>query len=170
MFKESYKKITSSDLFKDFASKNPDLELCAVFFITDYFGNDNKKTLDYKLGDKIFSFSLDEHDSIKMKEDKLVQETDERKFPVLQKVEPNLESDPDLDEIEGIAKTRTLDEGIHAKFSKIISVLQKYEGRQVWNLTCMLEGLIIIHIIIDSTTGEVVKFERKSMMDLIRKK
>jgi len=34
----------------------------------------------------------------------------------------------------------------------------------------MLEGLIILHIMIDSETGEVIKFERKSMMDLIRKK
>jgi hypothetical protein len=49
-------------------------------------------------------------------------------------------------------------------------VLQKHEGKQIWNITGMLDGLIILHILINADTGEIDKFERKSMMDLIKKK
>jgi hypothetical protein len=34
----------------------------------------------------------------------------------------------------------------------------------------MLDGLIILHIIIDAETGNVDKFERKSMMDMVKRK
>ena len=56
---------------------------------------------------------------------------------------------------------------------KIIAVLQihEHEGeeRQIWNLTCMLEGLQILHILVDSDSGDIIKFEKKSMMDFIKK-
>ncbi|VVB78115.1 Uncharacterised protein [uncultured archaeon] len=169
--KQTFKQISESNLFKDFIKENPKAELCAGFFVIDLFGNDNKKSLDYRVGEKIFSFSINELGKIKMNEDKLV--TDEsRSFPKLEVIEPFVNSD--LDEVESAAKIRALDEGISAKFSKIIAVLQKYEhekkNKQIWNLTCMLEGLIILHILVDSQTGEIIKFERKSMMDMIRKK
>jgi hypothetical protein len=164
-FLQTYQTIISSDIFMNFKNQFPDAEFCAGFFITDFFGNDNKKSIDFKVGERIFTFSIDELGIIKMNEDELIKNA---KFPALEKVNPDLKID--LDEIEGIAKTRALDEGISARFSKIISVLQKYEEKQVWNLTCMLEGLIILHIIADAETGEIIKFERKSMMDLIRKK
>ncbi|MEK6860125.1 MAG: hypothetical protein AABX54_04910 [Nanoarchaeota archaeon] len=172
--KQTFKEISESFLFKDFIKQNPDAELCAGFFVLDFFGNDNKKSLDYRVGEKVFSFSINELGKIKMNEDKLVN-SENRKFPELKKINPGVRFD--LDEAESTAKIKTLDEGIASKFSKIIAVLQKYkseetneEEKQIWNLTCMLEGLIIIHILIDSDTGEIIKFERKSMMDLIRKK
>ena len=164
-FKQTYETIISSEDFKNFKKEFSDAEFCAGFFITDFFGNDNKKSIDFKVNDKIFTFSINELGNIKMNEDELIKNT---KFPILEPVSPDLKFD--LDEIEGIAKTKALDNGISAKFSKIISVLQKYEGKQVWNLTCMLEGLIILNIIIDGETGNIIKFERKSIMDLIRKK
>lgn len=163
--------IKDSEEFKKFIEDYPEAELCTGFFVTDFFGNDNKKSLDYAVEDRVFSFSINELDKIKMYEDKMV-EVKGKEFPKLEKIDPNVEVD--LDEATGIAKTRTLDEGIHAKFSKIIAVLQKYnhngKDMQIWNFTCMLEGLIILHIIVDSETGDIVKFERKSMMDLIKKK
>lgn len=172
--KKTFETIKNSEEFKNFIKQHPDAELCAGFFIIDLFGNDNKKSLDYKVNDKVFSFSINELGKIKMNEDKLV--TDEKKeFPELKKINPDIKVD--LDEVESISKVKALDEGIASKFSKIIAVLQKYksketndEEKQIWNLTCMLEGLIILHILIDADTGDIIKFERKSMMDLIRKK
>ena len=170
-FKKTYQIITKSKVYKDFIKENPKAEICAGFFITDFFGNDNKKSIDFKINEKIFTFSLDDNDEVKINEDKLIQEKG-IKYPELKNLDPDIKVD--LDEAEGIAKTRTLDEGIHAKFNKIISVLQKYEHngklRDIWNLTCMLEGLIILHLLIDAESGDIIKFERKSMMDLIRKK
>jgi len=166
-FKETFEKIKASEIFNRFIEENPDAELCAAFFIIDFFGNDNKKSLDYKIGEKIFTFSIDDFGKIKMIEDKLVQER-EIKFPKLEKINPVV--NVDLDELKSISGIKAIDEGISARFSKIIAVLQKHEGKQIWNLTCMLEGLIILHVLIDSENGEIIKFERKSMMDLIRKK
>jgi len=170
-FKQTHETIINSGIFHNFIKQHPHAELCTGFFVIDMFGNDNKKSLDYKVDDKIFSFSINELGKIKMNEDKLV--TDEsKKFPELKKINKDIKVD--LDVVESTAKIKALDNGLSSKFSKIIAVLQNYEhegkNRQIWNLTCMLEGLIILHILIDSETGEVIKFERKSMMDLIKKK
>ncbi|MDD5193746.1 MAG: hypothetical protein PHF67_04140 [Candidatus Nanoarchaeia archaeon] len=164
-FKQTYETITSSEIFRDFKKQFPEAEFCTGFFITDFFGNDNKKSIDFKVGEKIFTFSINELGNLKMNEDELIKT---KQFPTLEPINPEFKVD--LDEAESTAKIKAVGNGINAKFSKIISVLQKYEGKQVWNLTCMLEGLIILHVIIDANTGEVIKFERKSMMDLIRKK
>ncbi|MFA5258854.1 MAG: hypothetical protein WC979_06070 [Candidatus Pacearchaeota archaeon] len=169
--KRTFETITNSEEFKKFREEYPDAELCTGFFVTDFFGNDNKKSLDYKLGERVFSFVVNELEKIKMYEDKLVK-VENKEFPKLEVITPDIKVD--LDEITEIAMAKTLENGICSKFSKIIAVLQKYKHNekdiQAWNLTCMLEGLIIIHIMIDSDSGEIIKFERKSMMDLIKKK
>lgn len=167
-FKQTYQIITNSEVFQNFKKTYPDAELCAGFFIIDFFSNDNKESIDYKVGDKIFTFSLRDDKSIKMEEDKLM-ETEKNPHPSLEKITPDIKAD--LEDIRATAQISALDNGISSKFNKIIAVLQKpnKEEKQAWNLTCMLDSLIILHIIIDSETGEVIKFERKSMMDMIKK-
>jgi len=163
-FKELLEKVESSSEFKDFIGKYPDAELCAGFFIMDFLSNDNKETLDYKIGEKVFTFNVKE-DKIFVDEDKLV---DEPGRPSLVKIDKEI--NVEVDELKSIVGTRALDEGIGAKINKIIAVLQKYDEKQIWNLTCMLDGLIILNVHVDALNGDVLKFERKSMMDLIRKK
>lgn len=170
-FKSLLQQIESSKVFKSFKEKYPDSELCVGFFIIDFLSNDNKQTLDYKTNSKIFTFELKGEDII-MVEDKLI-ETPEK--PPLLKIDSEIKIE--VEELKGIVGVQALEHGISAKFNKIIAILQKYESeetnnkeKQIWNLTCMLEGLIILHILIDSQTGDVLKFERKSMMDLIKKK
>ncbi len=169
-FKETYEKITDSEVFKKFIEDNPDAELCAGFFILDFMSNDSKKSIDYKTGDKIFTFDLKDDGYVKMNEDELVK-TDSNSVQLL-KLDPEIKTE--LDELKGIAGMEVLNNGISAKFNKIIAVLQNQmrEGKEysIWNLTCMLDGLIILNILIDAQTSDVIKFERKSMMDLIRKK
>jgi len=165
--KETLEILESSEEFNKFKKDHPKREMCAGFFIIDFFGNDNKRSIDFKCEDKIFTCSLRDDDSVKIQEDKLVEAKD-IKFPELQEINPEIKID--AEEAIGITKTRTLDEGISAKYNKAIAVLQKHENKQVWNLTCMLDGLIILHSLIDAETGEIIKFERKSVMDLIKKK
>lgn len=141
------------------------MELCAGFFILDFFGNDTKKSLDYKIGGKIFTFTLEDNADVIFNEDKLINLPNK---PQLSKLSPEIKVE--LDELKSIAGVRALDEGINSKFNKIIAVLQMNEGKQIWNLTCMLEHLIILNILVDANTGEIIKFERKSMMDLIKKR
>ena len=68
-FKQTYESIISSNIFKDFKKQFPYAEFCTGFFITDFFGNDNKKSIDFKVGEKIFTFSINEFGNIKMNED-----------------------------------------------------------------------------------------------------
>ena len=44
------------------------------------------------------------------------------------------------------------------------------DEKQVWHLTCMLEGMGIVTIIVDSESGEVIKFEKKNVMDFMNVK
>jgi len=169
--KDSLKLIEESKEYEKFKQEHPNAEICAGFFIIDFFGNDNKRSIDYKCDSDIFTCSLRDDDSIKVEQDKLI-ELKDVKLPELKTVNPDIKID--LDEVSSIARIKTLDEGISAKFSKIIAVLQRYDHQgkdmQVWNLTCMLEGLIIIHMLIDAQTGDIIKFERKSFMDMVKKK
>ncbi len=162
-------KIESSKVFKNFKEKNPDAELCAGFFVLDFISKDTKQTLDYKLeqGKKVFTFSLEGED-ITVREDELVDAPEKHK---LKKIKPSV--NVEVEELKSIAGTKKLDEGLASQMHKIIAVLQIYEHegeeKQVWNLTCMLEGLQILHILIDSDSGDIIKFEKKSMMDFIKK-
>ena len=163
-FKKTLQKIESSNEFKDFIKQNQDAKLVAGFFIIDFISNDNKKSLDYIANGKIFTFDILENGKVKFNVDELIEKTNHK----LTQISKNITVE--VDELKSITGTRILDEGISAKFSKIIAILQNNNNKQVWNLTCMLDGLIIINILIDANTGEIIKFERKSMMDLIRKK
>ena len=164
-FKQTHETITQSKIFKDFIEKTPDAELIAGFFILDFLSNDTKTSLDYKIDSKIFTFSLNKNNETTVAEDKLIERPD---LPILTKINPDIKID--LNEIPSIAQKQAEENKITAKFHKIIAVLQNHEDKEVWNLTCMLDQLIIIHILINAETGEIIKFERKNMMDFIRKK
>ncbi|MBT4135897.1 hypothetical protein HOD75_00865 [archaeon] len=164
-FKETHEIIESSNAFQNFKKQYPDAELCVGFFIRDFVTDEERNSLDYKTEDKIFTFDIKDNNEILQKEDKLI---DEGNHPQLKSIKPEVKIE--VDELKGLTGTQALDHGISAKFHKIIAVLQNHEDKQVWNLTCMLENLIILHILMDSETGEIIKFERKSMMDMIKKK
>jgi len=157
--------IESSQIFKKFIKEHSGAELVAGFFILDLLSGNNQKSLDYKLDSRIFTFSLDENNEITFKEDRLIE--DSKSVP-LRKISHAVKID--LDEIPSIAEKTAIEKGVKNKFQKIIAVLQIYEGEQAWNLTCMLDAFVILNILIDSDTGQIVKFDRKSMMDFIKKK
>ena len=163
-FKTTYKAITDSNIFLDFKRKHQNAELVAGFFILDFLDDaHSQKSLDYKEGEIIYTFSINEKKEISLTEDKLIENAKIQ----LRKISPNIKVE--LDEIPSIAQQQAEKYNIKSKFQKIIAVLQKHESIQVWNLTCILEGLIILNILIDSETEEIVKFDRKSMADFVRK-
>ena len=168
-FKETYNTIENSKQFQEFKQEHPEAKLAAGFFILDFLSNDTKKSLDYldEKSDKVFTFDLADDGYIKLKEDKLInpEETDQSK---LTPIEPNPKIE--VDELKAIVGTKKLDEGINASLHKIIAVLQNHEDKLTWNLTCMLDQLIILHSLINAETGEIIKFERKNMMDFIKKR
>jgi len=165
-FYNIYNIIVKSETFQNFKKENPNAGFCAGFFILDFLSNDSKKSLDFKVNDEIFTFELLDSGTIKLTKDKMLEIENNKNNSLLTFI-PEIKID--LDELKGLSGMKALDEGIHSKFNKIIAVLQIRENKQIWNLTCMLDGLIILSIIIDAKTREILKFERKSMMDLIRK-
>lgn len=164
-FNELYKVVEKSKQYKDFIKKNPDAELCAAFFVLDFDSEDNKQSLDFKVGEKIFTFDYS-MDKIIVKEDKLL-EVKGKEFPKLEKISGKIKVE--VDELKSIAGLKAFDEGIAAKFQKIIAVLQNHSNKQFWNLTCIMQGLLILNILIDSESGKVLKFEKRSMMDIVKK-
>ena len=81
----------------------------------------------------------------------------------------NKEIKADLDDVEKILKREFETRKISKKIDKIIAILQNYQDKQIWNLTLMLEGFDIIQCHIDSFSGEILKFEHKSMFDFVKK-
>jgi len=164
--KQIHSTIKSSAVFKKIKQENPNIELVAGFFVLDFISNDEKKSLDYKIPqtDKIFTFELDKNNEVIMKQDKLI---DNPNLPKLQKIQPYTKIE--IEELRAIAEKQALKHNIQSKFHKIIAVLQMHNTQQVWNLTCMLEGLIILNILIDCDTGYIIKFDKKTMMDFIKK-
>lgn len=168
-FKETYEAVKKSEIFQKFIKENPGAELCAGFFILDFISNDAKKSIDFRSGEKIFTFDLKDDGFVKITEDKLLENPN---APELLKLMPEVKIE--VEELKGIAGFEALEKGISAKFNKIIAVLQRNKKEnseiQMWNLTCMLDGLIILNIHINSDTGEILRFDRKSMMDMIKKR
>ena len=162
-FSQLLKKIESSQEFKDFKTNHPSVQLIAGFFIIDLIDTNNQQSLDYSIDDEIFTFSIDDNRII-IKEDKLIED------PKFKKLTPiNKDIKIDTDQLLDIVIKETQKNKINNKLQKIIAVLQKLDNQQVWNLTCMLDGLLILNIIIDSQTELITKFERHSMMDFIKK-
>lgn len=166
LFKDFLNRIESSEKFR-ILSNEKEIELCAGFFILDFLGKDNKESLDYKSKDKVFTFSIDSNGEVVVLEDEFL------KIPGRELKKINSQVNIEIDELKGIVRTEVLERGIHQKFQKIIAVLQNYTEneaeKQVWNLTCMLDGLIMLNVLIDSYSGEIIKFEKKNFMDFIKK-
>lgn len=158
--------IESSAVFKKLKQENSNIELVAGFFVLDFISNDEKKSLDYKIPqtDKIFTFELNKNNEVIMKQDKLINDPN---LPKLQKIQPYTKTE--VEELRAIAEKQALENNIKSRFHKIIAVLQIHDNQQVWNLTCMLEGLIILNILINCETRKIIKFDRKSMMDFVKK-
>ena len=158
--------INSSAVFKKFIKENPNAELVAGFFVLDFISNDTKKSLDYKIPqtDKIFTFELDKNNEVMMKQDKLINDPN---IPKLKEIQSYTKIE--VEELRALAEKQALEHNVQSKFHKIIAVLQIHNTQQTWNLTCMLEGLIILNILIDCNTGYILKFNRKSMMDFVKK-
>jgi len=155
-------KIEGSLEFKKFKGSNSKAELCAGFFILDFKPKRETYTLDYKTEDKIFSFSIDtETEAITMKEEEIME--DKNKLEAI-----NSRVEIDIENLREVCEEEFLNNKIGKKIEKIIAVLQKKEDKTIWNLTCMAEGFSIILMNVDSLTGEILKFEKKSLFDIVK--
>ena len=162
-FSQTLEAIEKSKEFKEFKKEHEDDYLCAGFFVLDFEQGINQQQLDYSLKDgTIFTFSLSENEIV-VKEAETI-EGKKQKLPEL-----NKEVKIDLENLKEIAEKRKEKEGIENRITKIIAILQKHEDKQIWNLTCMMEGFGILQVHINSETGEILKFEKRNLFDFVKK-
>ena len=161
-FSQTIKQIEKSPAFANFKKQYEDAYLCAGFFVLDYESSDEQcqQQLDYSLKDgTIFTFILNSEITIKKAET-----IKKEKLPEL-----NKKIKVDLDDVEKILGDELQNKKIKNKINKIIAVLQNYQGKQIWNLNCILAGMEILQMHINSETGEILKSEKRSMFDFIKK-
>lgn len=154
-------KLNNSEEFKKFTEQNSDAFLVAGFFILDFETKQNMHQIDYYIPSKkkVAAFTLDEQVTLQMMEllgDKVPEKLD-------------IQTNIDLDALQGILQDEMKNRNISEDIKKIIAVIQKVEGKKIWNLNCVLTGMELLNSHVDDETKNVLKMEKLSMMDLIRK-
>jgi len=158
-FHKALAKLKESKEFAKFKEENKDAYLCSAFFILDYETKVNTQQLDFFLPkeNKICLFNVD--NKITHKIDDIFEEKKKK----LEELDHHVMIE--IKDIEEIVKNEWKDK----KIKKIFAVLQKKDNKQRWNLTCIVEGAVLLKIQIDSENGKILEKEERNLMDFIKK-
>ncbi|MCK4997206.1 hypothetical protein KAS08_02785 [Candidatus Pacearchaeota archaeon] len=157
--------LQEKDSFKEFKEENKDAYFMAGFLILNLEEDSETIQLDYLIpsNKKIaaFEFPFGEpkiHDEIiSVKDGKTVgKEISEIK-------EQSLELKIDIDDLKSTCKEIIKENNSSIKPTKIISILKE----NIWNLTCMDNMMGIVRIKINAISGEVIDFNKGSLMDFM---
>lgn len=163
---ELLKRLEESEEFKSFkeSDEGKDAFLCAGFFVLNFKSNIFDYSLDFRNESKIFSFKIPEtkDSQIIIQAEDLIQAQ-----KPLEKINPDVQID--IEQLREIVEKELQKNSIKNKLEEIIAVLQNMNGKMLWNLTIMCEGLTIINSHIDSEKGAILKFEKKNLLDFIKK-
>ncbi len=155
------KKLNSSTEYKDFIGKNPSSYIVAGFFVMDFEDNNSLHQIDYYMPKqkKVAAFTLEPKITMQMME--LMNEKAPEKLDLNTKV--------DLDTLQGIIDDEMKNRGISENIRKIIAILQSIKGKKMWNISCVLSGMSIIKAHVDDESKTVLKMEKSSIMDYVKK-
>jgi len=155
-------KLEDSQEYKDFKTKYPDSFLIAGFFVLDLDTGSNIHQVDFYVPskEKIAAFTLDE--GVKMQ--LLDMFSKDGKVPEKLDIDTNI----DLDALEGILTDEMRNRGISEEIRKIIAVVQNVDGKKIWNLNCVLTGMEILKSHVDDSSQTVLKLEKNSIMDIMK--
>ncbi len=154
-------KLNTSSQYKDFAKKNNDAFMVAAFFVLDLENGKNSHVIDYYVPSKkkIAAFTLDNQITLQMM-DLMTKKVPEKL---------DLKTNIDLEALEGILEDEMKNRNITDDIKKIIAVVQTIDGKKIWNLNCMLSGMGILNAHIEDESRSVLRMEKKSFMDIVRK-
>ena len=154
-------KLNSSDAFREFKEKYPASFMIAGFFVLDLEVGQNVHQLDYYVPSekKIAAFSLDKHVTVQLLE--MIGNKKPEELDIKTKI--------DLDALQGILEDEMKNRNMTEEIKKIIAVLQTVDGKKVWNLNCVLSGMEILKAHIDDDSKTVLKMEKISLMDIMKK-
>lgn len=153
------KKLYDSSEYKKFRKKYKDEYLCAGFFILDFETGQNMHQIDYALPNgKIATFILDKEIKCKISDQAL-----KKKLP---EIKPQAKTD--LDALKGIVEDEMKNKTVTEKIRKMIAILHNMDGKLIWNLQCILSGLEILLVHVDDADQSILKFEKHSLMELLK--
>ncbi len=155
-------KLSASPVYKDFQKKYADAFMIAGFFIIDLESGDNLHQIDYYVPSekKIAAFTLDKGITMQM-----LDMMNNRLVPEKLDIKTNI----DLDALHGILEDEMKNRSITEDIKKIIAILQTVDGKKVWNLNCVLSGMGILKAHIDDESQTVLKMEKASILDYVKK-
>jgi len=161
-FSHYTKRVEESKEFKVFAKKHPKSYLCAGFFVMDFEQGKDSHQIDFMMPNgKVATFNLD--DGVKMKISELPTKL-KKKLGELEK-----ESHLDTDVLKGIVQDEMKNKMVTEEIKKIIAVFQILDGEMVWNLNCIVGGMNVLQVHIADKDGNILKFEKHSLLDFIKK-
>jgi hypothetical protein len=154
-------KLNSSSEYKDFTKKNSDAFMVAAFFVLDLESGKNQHVIDYYVPSKkkVVAFTLDNQITVQMMD--LMAKKAPEKLDLKTKI--------DLDALQGILEDEMKNRNITDEIKKIIAVVQMIDSKKIWNLNCMLSGMGILNAHVEDSSGTVLRMEKKSFMDIVRK-
>lgn len=158
-FEHYLSKLRESSEYKKFRNKYKDEYMCAGFFVLDFETGKHMHQIDYALPNgKIATFLLDYGIKLKISEQAL-----KKKLPEIKG-----EIKTDIEALRGIVEDEMKNRTVTENIKKIIAILHIIDNKKVWNLQCILDGLGILQVHIDDSDKSVLKFEKHSLMELIK--
>jgi hypothetical protein len=154
-------KLQTSTKYKEFSQKHKDAFLVAGFFVIDYETGRNIHQIDYYVPSqrKFAAFTLDK--SIELQ----LLNTMDHKIPQ----EMNERPTTDLDALQGIITDEMKNRSITQQIKKMIAIIQNVKGKNVWNVNCVLSGMDILRVHVEDSSRTVLKMEKSSLLDYIKK-
>ncbi len=154
-------KLNSSKDFEEFKKEYSDAFLVAGFFVLDFETGQNLHQIDYYIPSekKVAAFTLD--GKVMMQ----ILDTINEKVPERLDIKTNI----DLDALKGILEDEMKNRSITEEIRKIVAVIQTIEGKKLWVLNCILSGMEILKAHVDDDTETVLKMEKASVMDYVKK-
>ena len=155
-------KLEKSAKYKEFVKKYPNAFLAAGFFIIDVETGKNVHQIDFYVPkeNKIAAFTLDG-----AKVDFQIQTAMNKKVPQVLSLDTKI----DLDALEGILRDEMRNRGMSEDIKKIIAIIQNIDGKKVWNLNCVLTGMEVLKSHVEDESKTVLKIEKISLMELMKK-
>ena len=155
-------RLNASAEYKTFQKKYSGAFMMAGFFIIDMETGKNLHQIDYYIPSekKIAAFTIDGGVSLQ-----LLDMMNSRLIP--EKLD--IKTSTDLDALHGILEDEMKNRSMTENIKKIIAIVQTIGGKKVWNLNCILSGMGILKAHIDDESQTVLKMEKSSIMDYIKK-
>lgn len=155
-------KLETSEKYRKFIKENSESFLVAGFFVLDYETGMNIHQIDYYVPSKrqVAAFALDGEVEVRLL-DMIHKEKKPEKLDIKTKI--------DLDSLKGILEDEMKNRNFTESIKKCVAVIQMVDGKKLWVLNCVLSGMEILRAHVDDESKTVLKMEKTSMLDYIKK-